>query len=320
MRLIVKHRHDSIEIMVIREIIQSQSGRPASSHIIQTFHVMGDFKIIVIIMRRIQRFVQDKIGHRVEMFRIGPPDILSANDLSHQPEVRPDLVCLHSEFMHKAEIQYIRRVQPQSVDRKRIHPELHRLLVIANHLRIALVQFGQQIVSAPVFVAESVPVLIISGKIHISVPVPVPGRFTVFLQILKRKKLSARMIEYGIQNHPDSPAVALSDKKRQILIGSQPSVHFPVIRGLIPMSHRFKQRPDVQRAAPDFHHMIQPGNKRQQPILHRSSLILLRSPRQPQRVNMIKNSLFIPCHNSDFLPVCSDRRLPISFVSLIRSD
>ncbi len=138
------------------------------------------------------------VGDGMKGALINPPGIIPVNHLAHKPEVRPDLPCRLSQSLHVPEIQHIGSIQPDAVDLKLLCPEPNHITDIIPHRRIILVQFHQKVISPPVFIGESVVVLIIPPKIHTAVPILVRGILPVLFDVLKGKKISSRVIKYPV--------------------------------------------------------------------------------------------------------------------------
>lgn len=134
---------------------------------------MGDFKIIMVVMSGIQRLMKMIICHGMQCPFIHPAVVVSVNHLSHQPEFRFHLIGRSTQRPHKVEIQHICRIQANPIHIKLTDPEADYITNVLNYFRIFLIQLHQQIVAAPVIVGEAVIVLVVSPKIHITVPVSV---------------------------------------------------------------------------------------------------------------------------------------------------
>ena len=104
--------------------------------------------------------------------------------------------------MHKFKIKYVRCIKSYSINIKFSHPEPYNIGNILLHSRITLVKLCQKIISTPVIVGKSIIILIITVEVYIAVPVLILGILAVFLNILKCKKTSSRMIKYSIKYNP----------------------------------------------------------------------------------------------------------------------
>ena len=236
------------------------------------------------------------IGHRMQSLFIDPAGILPMNHFSHEPEIFLHFLGKTAQTAHKIKIQYVCRIQTQSVDPEFRHPETNRIHQVIPHFRIAQVQFCQKIKTAPVIIGETVMVFIITPKIHIAVPVYISAVFPVCANILKRKKIAAGMIEHPIEHYPDAFFMTALHELLEIFIGSQTAVHLPIVRRVIAMRSGFKQRSDIDSAKSQLLDMPDPGKQFFKTVYRLFIAVLFRCPRQPQRINMVKCSFFIPCH------------------------
>ena len=260
---------------------------------------MRDFKVIVIVMSGIQGLMQVIVGNGMQGSFIDPADIISVNDLTHQPELRLHFIGSLTKSLHEIEIQYICGIQADSVNIECFHPETNYITDIIFDLWITLIQLYQKVVATPVLVGKTIVILIVAIEIHIAVPVTVAGILPVFLNILKCKKVSSGVIEYTIQNNPDAGSVTFFYKSSQIVVCTQATVQFLIIGCFVTMSYRFKQWPDIQSITSKIVDMSDPGKKGVQSVNRLLISILLRRSCQTQWVYMIKNSFIVPCHNDN---------------------
>ena len=240
MCLLIQLCINTFYVMIVYKVIKFQTLRTVAAHFIETLYGMSYFKIIVVVMTGIQSFVQMIVGNRVKSPFIDPAGIITMDHFAHQPEVRFHLICCVAQSLHKIKVQYIRRIQTNTVNIKFADPEANHIADIIFHFRITLIQFYKKIIAAPVFIGKTVIIFSISIKIHIAVPVAVTRLFSVGLNIFKCKKIAAGMIKYTVQNHPDTLSVAFFYKVGQIFIRSQAAVQLLIVRSFITMSHRFK--------------------------------------------------------------------------------
>ena len=208
MSLIVQLRVNSFYIVIVHEIIQLQSLRPISAHAVQAFHRVGYLEVIMVIVSGVQSLVQIIISDGMQRPLIDPAGIIPVNDLAHKPELRFHLVRHMAQRSHIIEIQYICRVQTDTVDVELTDPEPHHIADVISHSRILLIQLGQQIVAAPVFIGEAVVVLVVPPEIHVAVPVLVRGVLPLLPDVLESKEVPACMVEHAVQDDPDSLPVA----------------------------------------------------------------------------------------------------------------
>ena len=238
--------------MVVHEVVQFQSVGAVAAHAVETFHRMGDLEIVVVVVAGVQGFVQMIVGHGMQCALVDPTGVIPMDDLAHEPELGLDLVCHMTQRFHEIKIQHIGGIQTYAVNVKLADPEADHIADIVPHRRIALVQLHQQVIATPVFIGKSVVVLVVTPEIHIAVPVFVRGIFPIFFVFLESKKVSACVVKHAVQNHPDARLMAFCHKVFQIPVVPQAAVQLFVIRGLIAVSHGFKQGPYVQGVHADL--------------------------------------------------------------------
>lgn len=110
------------------------------------------------------------------------------NHFPHKPEVRFHLVCNMAQSLHKIKVKYVRRVKTDTIYIKLADPEADYITNIIFYGWISLIEFYQQVVSAPVIVAETIIVLVVAVKVYIAVPISIRRAFAFLLNVFKRKK------------------------------------------------------------------------------------------------------------------------------------
>ena len=198
MCLVLQFGMNSLYVMVVHEIVEVKI-----SHILKIFYCMSDFKIVVVIMSAVKCFVKGIVGYTVESLPVYPAAVISVNNLSHKPEIFLDLVCGMAENPHKIKIQYISGIQADSVNIKLVDPEADYIQKIFPHLRLPEIEIYQFKTVSPCLIAKSIIIRRIPPKIDSLVPTAVLRLFSVFLNILKGKELSSRMVKYTVHYNPD---------------------------------------------------------------------------------------------------------------------
>ena len=311
MRLVRQFRVNPLHVVIVHEVVQL-SRRTLSSVARETPHSVGDFEIVVVVVSRIQRLVELIVRHRVKVRVVDPAPVLPVDYLPHQPEIRFHLIGRQTQPVHEIEIQHVRRVQPDAVYIKFLHPEPDDVTDIVLHLRIPLVEPRQQVVAAPVAVGEAVVVLVVSAEVDVHVPVPVPGRFPVFLQIAEGEEIPPRVIEDAVEDHMYSLLMAGRDEFGQIVVRAKAGIQLPVIRCVVAVAAGLKKRSDIKRRAADGRDVVDPGKQRTQPVHRLAVVVLFRCACQSKRINMVENSFIIPCHVSVLLVcLCPIIRVPL---------
>ena len=128
---------DSVYIVVIHKRIQFHPLINAPVFVKFPPDGVGNFKVIVVIVSGIKALVQFIIGNTVE-HTLSVPDItavISVNHLAHKPEI--PFLCLRSSphFFHKRELQTVCTVQTNTVNVKRIDPEINDSQQVFPHSR-----------------------------------------------------------------------------------------------------------------------------------------------------------------------------------------
>ena len=139
MRLVLQLCIDTLHIMIIHEIIKFQSLRTVASHLIETFYRMGNLKIVVVIVTRIQCLVELIVGDGMEGSLIDPAAVISMDDLAHEPELRLHFVGSPAQRFHIFKIQHICCIQTNTIHIKLADPEPDHIADIIPDSRIVLV-------------------------------------------------------------------------------------------------------------------------------------------------------------------------------------
>ena len=196
--------------MVVYEIVELEAVGVVAAHLVQALYRVCDLKEVVVVVAGVERLMQLVVGDGVQRPLIHPARIISVYDLPHQPEVGLDLVCDVSERFHKVKVEHVRRIETDTVHIKLAHPEADDITDVVLHCGMALVEFHEQVVSAPVVVAEAVVVLVVSPEVHIAVPVLVLGSLALFFDVFERKEIASCVVEHAVKDHPDLFFVAFS--------------------------------------------------------------------------------------------------------------
>ena len=111
-------------------------GVKRSSHRLQTSHIVGNLKVVVVIVTGVERLVKLIVCHGMQHFRVHPAVIFAVDHLAHEPEIRFHGGGLFPELFHEPEIQDVRAVQADPVDIEVVDPELDRVKQILADLRV----------------------------------------------------------------------------------------------------------------------------------------------------------------------------------------
>ena len=88
---------------------------------------MGDLKIIMIIVSRIQTLVKLIIRCGMKHFVIYPSRIIAVDHFTHQPEILFPLTGAVTHFFHKIKRQTVSTVQTDTVNVKLRDPEMNHI-------------------------------------------------------------------------------------------------------------------------------------------------------------------------------------------------
>ena len=216
--------------------------------------------------------------------------------LTHEPEVGLERAGLPAKGAHEVKVQHVGRVEAQPVNVKFPYPEAHGLQQIVPHLGISNVQLCQQIVSAPVVIGKAVVILVVAPEVYIAVPADIAAAFTVFAYIAEGKEIAARMVEHAVENHAHARLMAALHKGFEIVVCAETTVELPVIGGVVAVTVRLEQRPDVKTRTAESAYMFDPGGQLVQPVYRLPVRVLLRCAAKPQRIDVIEYCFVIPCH------------------------
>ena len=280
--------------MVVHEAVQQRV--PAQAHVQLALDGVGDLEVVVIVVGAVERLVQVVVGDGIERGVVHPAAVIAVDHLAHQPEIRLHGLGGGAQGAHEVKIQHVGGVQAQAVDVERLHPEAHRVQQVVPHGGILQVQLHQLVVAAPVFIGEAVVILVVAPEIHAAVPVPIGALLPAGLNVPEGEEIAARVVEHAVQDHPHARRVAAAHEFGQILVGAQAGVQLAIIRGIVAVARRLKQRADVKPRAAQRAQVVDPRDQVVQPMHRRAIIVSLRRARQAQGVYMIEYRFFIPSH------------------------
>ena len=283
----------ALHIVVVREKIQP--GVVAQP--LQTAHGVGDLEIVVVVVAAPQALVQLVVGHRVQHFGVCPAAVVPVDHLTHEPELRFDLVGQTAQPAHEVKVQHVGCIQPDAVDVKLVYPKTDGVKVIVLHLRVALVQLDQQVEAAPVPVGKAVVVLVVAPEVHITEPVLIAGVLAVGLQVLEGEEVAAHMVEHTIHDDMLAAGVAVGHELLELFIGAQTAVHPAVVDGIITVGAAFEQRADVDGRAAQLCRVGCPRFQLCKSARGGLAVVFVRTAAQPQRIDVIKYCFVIPSHD-----------------------
>ena len=172
---------DTFHIVIVDKIVEFQAIGTVAAHFIQAFYRVGDLEIVVVIVPGVESLVQRIVCHCMQCISVYPAGIVAVDDLTHQPEFRFYIVGDGAQHMHVVKIEHICGIQTDTIHIECTDPEADHIADVVTHGGIVLIEFDEQVVTAPVVIAETVVVFIVSTKIHIAEPVAVRRTLTVCL-------------------------------------------------------------------------------------------------------------------------------------------
>ena len=169
-----------------------------------TVERMGDLKVVVVVVARINALVALIVGDGIEHFAADNAVVVAADHLAVEPKIGILAFAGVAELFEKFAVHHIRRVQPQTVNAKFVNPEADRIEQILHNLGILQIQLDQIVVTCPALIPKRVAVGAAAVKVQILEPAAVGRIPLLFLHIPKGEKFSADMVKHAVQNNADA--------------------------------------------------------------------------------------------------------------------
>ena len=138
-RFVVQLCIDAFYVMVVYKIVEFEAVWIVASHFIQTFYCVRNLKEIVVIVARIQCFVQLVVGDRMQCSLVDPTRVISMNHFSHKPEIWFHFVRNMTQSFHKIKVKYICCVKTNTIYIKLAHPKTNYITNIVFYGWISLI-------------------------------------------------------------------------------------------------------------------------------------------------------------------------------------
>lgn len=200
-------------------------------------------------------------------------------------------------------------------------PETDGIQNVIPDLGIVVIQAGKIPDSVPGFVTKGVSHGTAPAKVYAPVPAAVRGSVQIFADILKGKEIASCMVEYSIDDYPDSCCMAVGYKGPEVFGGSQTPVNSAEITGVIAMGGRLEKRSDIKGRNIQVFYVWNPGIQLRKSSSRFALLQTVRSgggvflkicrkwilsgnPGHSQGVHVVKNGIFIPGAHGNFLRSC----------------
>jgi len=74
---------------------------------LQAPHIVGNLKVVVVVVTRVESFVELVICDGMQHFRIDPAAVFAVDHLAHEPEIRLHGSGLGAHLLHESEIHDI---------------------------------------------------------------------------------------------------------------------------------------------------------------------------------------------------------------------
>ena len=139
MRFVVQLCVDALHIMVVHKVVKPETVGIVPSQIIKTLYCVCNFKVVVIVMTGIERFVEMIVCHGMQCALVYPARIIAVNDFSHKPEIGLYFVSNAAQSFHKVEVKHVCRVKPNTVHVKFFYPKTNDIADIIFYGRVSLI-------------------------------------------------------------------------------------------------------------------------------------------------------------------------------------
>ena len=290
MRLVLQLVRQPVHIMVFQKGIEASGDLQVSPQIVR------NLKKIMGIEARVNGLMQFIICHGVQCLRVHPAGILPVNHLAHQPEIRLPVCRTAPQILLKGQIQHIRTVQPQPVNIKFPHPEIHRGQQVLPDGSIGEIQLRQLPGTTPGAVAEGIPLGRAPAEVNALVPVPVRRHFPLLLYVPKSEKAPARVVEHRVHHHPDSKGMGLVHEVPEIRIAAQPPVYPPIICRIVAVTAGLEKRSDIDGIDAERPEIGKIGDQRRKAMPNGTVLICFFCGDHAEGIHMIENRTVEPGH------------------------
>ena len=287
--------------MIVREGIEHPA--PVDSPVLIELPAdrMGDLKIIVVVVTGPESLVELIVCDRMAHLAVRPAGIIAVDHLAHQPEGFFLLSGYPAHLLQEIKIQAVRAVQADAVDIKFADPETDHVKQIILHRPVIEIQIDQIAAVSPAFIGKTVVKGAVPAEINSFVPVFVGGILPLFLYITESEELPPGVVEHAVHHNPDTGVVQSAHKAAEVFIVSQPAVHGPVVRRVIAVGGRLKQRADIDRPDPERFQMPDPVLKFRKSVNHIPAFIHCRSAQQAKGIDVIENYIIIPIAHCQIL-------------------
>ena len=230
--LIYQRAGKTIHIVVIHKVIQVDALiNPTVAEL--PIDGIVDFKIVLVVVRRINALIAFIVRDRIQHFRICPTLIVAVDDFTHQPEIRFLALAEAANPLEEVKVHAICCIKPNPVNLEFVHPVANRFNQVVTYMPVLQVQLDQIIIAIPTFIPEWVTIWTRTAKVQTCKPIAIRGSLSLFLHIPECPEISADMIEYAVQNDPNAVLVQHFTDVLEHFIRSESAVNLAVISRVI---------------------------------------------------------------------------------------
>ncbi len=232
----------------------------------------------------------------MQCLRVHPTGILPMDHLAHQPELRLPGRRMRPQLLLKGQIQHIRTVQPQSVNVKLMHPEVHGGQQVFPDGSIGKIQLRQLPGPAPGTVAEGITLRGAPAKVDALVPIPARRHFPLLLYVPEGEEAPTRVVEHRVHHHANAESVGLVHKVPEIRIAAQPPVYPPVICRIVAVTAGLEKRSDINGIDAERPEIGKISGQRRKAMPKGPVLICFFCGDHAEGIHMIENRAVVPGH------------------------
>ena len=207
-----------------------------------TVERMGDLKVVVVVVARINALVALIVGDGIEHFAADNAVVVAADHLAVEPKFGIFALAGLAELFEELTVHHIRRVQTQTVNAEFVDPEADRIEQILHDLGVLQIQLDQIIVSCPALIPKRVAVGTAAVKVQVLEPAAVGGVPLLLLHILKCEEFSADVVEHAVQNDTDAVFAQHGADLFERSVVAETAVDAAVVDGVVAVAAALKHR------------------------------------------------------------------------------
>ena len=132
---------------------------------------MGNFKVVSVVVRRIDALVALVIGHAVEHLGICPMSVISVNNLAHKPEIRLHTACEIMYALDEIICKAIGSIEADTVDVPFFYPVFDSGEKIIYNFTVVKIELYKVVAVVPALVPKAVIVSGIPAEVKSAEPI-----------------------------------------------------------------------------------------------------------------------------------------------------